>query len=87
MPTPGISQAPGKVCSCIQDHCSDPSHQPGPCRALGQDKLWAALVLLSAFCLAAHDDFVPVSPCLEATQGLGILSIRRVSLLTTGGGK
>lgn len=56
---------------------------------LGQDKLLAALALLSAFRLAAHDDFVPVnvSPRLEAMQSLGILSIRRVSLLATGGRK
>lgn len=43
----------------------------------------------SAFHLAAHNDFVPVnaSPCLEAMQSLGILSIQRVSLLATGGRK
>lgn len=56
---------------------------------MGQYKLLAALALLSAFRLAAHHDFVPVnvSPRLEAVQSLGILSIRKVSLLTTGGRK
>lgn len=56
---------------------------------LGQDKLLEALVLLSVFHLAAHDDFVPVnlSSCVEAMLSLGILSIRSGSLIATGTGK